>query len=199
MGGRTGYPDFDNSIGFGGPEYFEDIETWIDPLIGETVATVAALPAVGSCWPGRTVFVNADPTLTNIGTYVRNSDNTAWILVAAPTTSVQVTTFGTNWTAGTGSQIPKVQLNGNRVDLTGSVLLGAGPTGGYTNILTVPAAFQPPSTGARFVGNAILSGGGVAVELQLTAGVLNAPSGAYNIGSLPFGNRVPLHCFWYMD
>jgi hypothetical protein len=118
-----------------------------------------------------------------------------WIYTG--TNTATITTFGTGWTAGTGAQVPKVQMNGNRVDLTGSVLFGT--TGSYSSILTVPAGFQPPTTAARFVGNAILSAGGVAVELQLTAGVLNAPASGYNIGSLPFSNRLPLHFFWYMD
>lgn len=90
MGGRTGYPDFSNSDGFGGPEYFESIEEHFDALIGESVPTVTDLPSTGN-WPNRTIM--AEDTLW---LYVWNG--TAWEVLSSPWTA-----YTPVWTSAGGS------------------------------------------------------------------------------------------------
>jgi len=121
-----------------------------------------------------------------------------WQFYNSLVTTAQITTFGTNWSPVVGAGFtPTVTRIGARVYLEGAVKLGASGSGGYTNILTIPAAFQPPTTANRFVGNAINSVG-VAMELVLVAGVLQDASG-YVIGSPGFSVNLPLHCSWTLN
>jgi hypothetical protein len=129
-------------------------------------------------------------------TYLRSGSS--WILQSVSPVVIPVTTFGTNWTAGTGPLAPVCYRQGNRVDLVGSVILGAsGGGGGYTNILTVPSSVRPPSTSQRFVGVSVTATG-VVYHLAMTSGVLAAATG-YSSGSGAFSSRLPLNCFWYLD
>jgi len=122
----------------------------------------------------------------------------AWVVSLRPPTFIPITTFGTNWTGGTGAQVPGCYISGNRVDLVGSVLIGAsGGGGGYSNILTVPASCQPPTTGVRFIGVAATSTAFI-YALGLTSGVLSSVAG-YATGSLGFSTRTTLNCFWFLD
>jgi hypothetical protein len=122
----------------------------------------------------------------------------AWVLSRYSSAAIPIVTFGTNWTGGTGGQTPFCYRQGNRVDLLGSAVIGAsGGGGGYTNILTIPASCQPPTTTQRFVGATITSTGAI-YHLGLTAGVLGSVSG-YNVGSGAFSARIPLNFSWYLD
>lgn len=143
-------------------------------------------------WDGL-LFTETDTGL--IWSYLLTSQG-GWFCVSGISKAL-VTTFGTNWSS-TAPTAATCYRTGNRVDLVGTVLLGAsGGGGGYSNILTVPAAMRPPTATQRFVGAAVTSTG-AAYELGLTSGVLAQISGYVN-GSLTFGTRTPLHCFWYLD
>lgn len=120
----------------------------------------------------------------------------SWVLIRS-SAAILVTTFGTNWTSASPTAATCYR-QGNRVDLVGTVLFGASGGGGsYSNILTVPASVQPPTATQRFLGTT-LNSAGAAIELVMTSGLISSAAG-YNINSLGFGARVPLHCFWYLD
>lgn len=108
--------------------------------------------------------------------------------------AVSVTVFGTNWSAVTGFPPYCIKV-GPMVYLFGAVKLSG--SGSYSDMFTIPTAMQPPTGGARFIGNAINSSG-VGFELVLTSGVVAVPAG-YDIGSPGAGANVPLHCFWFMN
>ncbi|MGB2557724.1 hypothetical protein [Cellulosimicrobium cellulans] len=101
------------------------------------------------------------------------TNGTDWTPLAAQQSAL-VTTFGTGWTptAGTEHQ-PRVTRLGNRVFITGAVTRSTGSTG---DILTVPAAFQPPSTGTRFIG-AVFASNATAGMLALSNGRVSVPTG----------------------
>lgn len=111
--------------------------------------------------------------------------------------SADVATFGAGWTAtNTAAHKPRLRRVGNQVFLYGAVTAGAGVT--ITNVLTVPAEFQPPGTGTRFIGVGISSAGS-GFQFALTAGVVSIPSGYYTSSALAAPNVVPLNGTWWMD
>lgn len=67
-----GYTQIANDGPMQGPEQINDAELFVENLIGEYVANVAALPASGN-WPGRTV---------SAGGLLRTSDGSGWPLGA---------------------------------------------------------------------------------------------------------------------
>lgn len=152
------------------------------------------LLAVTNGYPGQLATTVSDSV--NLFPTLWMWDGANWDRVAQAGATTPITTFGTNWTAGTNAQVPKVTLMGNQVFLTGSVLYGASG-GTYANILTVPAAYQPPNANTRFIGAAFTSTG-IGVHLGLSAGVVSTISG-YTTGSLGFNTRVALNCNWFMD
>lgn len=106
--------------------------------------------------------------------------------------STAITTFGTGWTPLTSSQAPRLYRAGGIVFLVGGVTFGAGASIG--NLLTVPTAFRPVTTGTIFVGSGVNSAG-VAYELALSAGVLSVPSG-YRPSTFGVGEHTPVTCSW---
>lgn len=122
------------------------------------------------------------------------TNGTDWTPLAAQQ-SAEVTTFGSGWVATNDTaHKPRVTRIGNRVFLTGAVTRSTGSTG---NLLTVPAAFQPPSTSTRFIG-AVWSSAGTGGMLALSSGVVSVPTGYGNLGGSG-SIVVPVIGNWTMD
>ena len=112
--------------------------------------------------------------------------------------SANITAFGPGWSAASGAgHTPRVFRSGNIVLLQGAVVLGTG--GSMTDILTVPAPFQPANANTTFIGSvAINSNGGTQGSrvLQIALGVVSATTG-YGDGSPALGGIIPLGgCSW---
>lgn len=123
--------------------------------------------------------------------------SSSWVVTRSPA-AIPVTTFGTNWTAGTSAQVPLCYRQGNLIAMFGTVIIGSsGGGGGYSSILTVPASVQPPNANTRFIGTAVTSTG-LVFALGLSSGVVGSVSG-YITGSLGFSTRITLNCSWYLD
>lgn len=120
-------------------------------------------------------------------------------------TTVDITTFGQNWTPSTGAQKPRITKLGTLCFLAGTVSFGSSAGGGaYTNVLTVPTGFRPTSSGSRLIGTSALktSDGNVIVvgiSLTSTGTVVIGTSPSFATVSLPFSVTVPFACFWHMD
>lgn len=124
------------------------------------------------------------PTMTYTGT--------VWSLEPA----VNITTFGTGWAAtNAGTHQPRIRAIGNQVFMYGAVTASSGASVG--NILTVPAAYQPPSASTRFIGMVATSNGQTG-ELALSAGVVTNVSGYGTLSGTP-GMTVPMVASWWMD
>jgi hypothetical protein len=109
-------------------------------------------------------------------------------------------TPATGWTAGTGVNAPRLIREGNQVTLYG--ILGWTTGGSYSNMLTIPAAFLPPTlTASRFIGTASQVTGTALISflaIITAAGVL--ANGAGSSGSLPASGTVYLTGLsWTMD
>lgn len=160
-----------------------DLSNTAASLIGETVATVAALPASGN-WTGRTITVTADGLQRVwLGSWVVPGEAAA-----------DVATFASGVTALTGPHKPRLCQNGNQLFLYGAVTFASPAVS--TNLLTIPAAFQPPSTNTRFIG-ANISSSGIGYMLGLSAGVVGLV--AYNTGSIGYGITLPIVGSWRRD
>lgn len=172
--------------------------TWLPDWSSASVwvaNTVAELNGYTNIPAGQQAQVVGDVATAN-GPYIWSGS--AWLFNGVSPV-VNVTTFGTGVTATSGGAqyVPRVMRTGNRVDLVGSITCGASVNN--LNLLTVPAAFQPNSTGSRFVG-ALVGSVGVAAQMTLTAGVLGIPNGyVTGAGIVTSGSILPLQCFWIMD
>lgn len=83
MTGRTNYTGVSNGDAPNfGPD-ITDVYEHFDPLIGESVANVAALPASGN-WVGRSIYVDADKSV-RVLTALPNT----WMAVTAPVYSIR--------------------------------------------------------------------------------------------------------------
>lgn len=164
-------------------------------LIGSNVpfSTYAHLLGFVPSQAGVTAAVYADTTASNNGLYWWSGSS--WIYLGV-TPEGTITTFGTGWAATSGSSNypPKVVRNGNIVYLTGLVSTSTGYS--LSNILTIPAAFQPPTSAARAIGAGVTSAG-QPMQYFLSSGTVLIPSG-YG-GSTSTGQAFPLNCFWIMD
>lgn len=162
--------------------------------VTERAQVIANLTAAGAPpSTARPVFVwRADaPTAVPVEF---TTDGTTWTALAAQQ-SADVTTFGSGWTATNDTtHKPRVTRIGNRVFITGAVTRSTGSTG---NLLTVPSAFQPPSTGTRFIG-AVWSSAGTGGMLALSSGVVSVPAGYGNLGGTG-SIVVPVIGNWTMD
>jgi hypothetical protein len=126
----------------------------------------------------------------------------AWVSAmpgSAPPIIVPLTP-GTGWTPAAAPNAPRLVLFGNQVTLYGQLSWAGG--GAYASIVTIPAAYRPPTlTALRNVGlgrqltgtTLILFAAGLS-----TAGVVGSSSGA--TGSLPASGLVLLDGLgWVMD
>lgn len=150
--------------------------------------------AVTNAGPSQLASTLSDST--NIAPTLWMWDGSNWQRLAQANATATISTFGTNWSAGTSAQVPRVTMVGDQVFLTGTVLFGASG-GSYANILTIPTAFQPPNGNTRFIGTSMTSTG-LAFGLGLSTGVVGSVAG-YSTGSLGFSTRVTLNCNWRMD
>lgn len=146
--------------------------------------THAELTAVTNVPVGQYANVLADP----VAAY-----NTMWswsgVAWTLPDMTAALTNVGTNWVAGTGQLIPTATMIGGRVFLDGAV--SANGAVSASSIIGVPATFNPPSAGARFLGAAVTSQGG-AYNLQMLNGIISIPAG-YGVGaSITSGCVLPL-------
>ncbi|MDF2916000.1 MAG: hypothetical protein K0S70_217 [Microbacterium sp.] len=129
-----------------------------------------------------------------------STDGTNWRTLGSDS-GANVTSFGTGWSSTGSGHVPRVRRDGNQVFLYGAVTLAAG--GAFTNILTVPADYRPPTASTRFIGVSPLdpAGGtpGIRVLTMGTGGVVSSPS-SYGIpGSMNVGGVLPLIASWWMD
>lgn len=124
-------------------------------------------------------------------------DGTVWAVLGGSPAS-NVATFSSGWgvvTPNTPEHRPRCVRVGNIVYLCGMVARSTGSTG---DILTIPLAYQPPSSGTRAIG-AVFASNGTQGQLFLSAGKVVAIAGYGNLaGSGTFS--MPLAgCFWVMD
>lgn len=121
-------------------------------------------------------------------------NGTVWKRMSSEETTADIATFGTGWTALAGAHKPRVRKVGNLCQLFGGVLSSASAT---ASILTVPAAFQPPTTSTRFIGTVISSIASNAT-LALSGGVVSIPAGygAINVATV---QNLPILGSWWMD
>lgn len=154
--------------------------------------TVAELNGYTNIPPGQQAQVVGDVATAN-GPYIWSGS--VWLFNGVGPV-VNVTTFSTGWnpTPGSSKYIPRVIQQGNTVYLVGSVTSATGYS--LSSILTIPAAFQPPTTAIRFVGAGVTSSG-QPMEYALNGGVLQIPPG-YG-GTTAVGTAFPLNLFWTMD
>lgn len=176
MGGRTGYPDFDNNINFGGPEFFTAIEDHFDGIVDPSLPTASALPASGN-WPGRTIFVEDTKR-----TYQWNATD-GWVML------FQVPTAWTNLPLATGWNVtgapwvtPSYRLNQlGEVEVRGQMT----PKAGYlttTTFATLPNGFRPPASEEFTVINNGTSPAAVAGVVIDSAGNMTLfPAGVTNV------------------
>lgn len=121
-------------------------------------------------------------------------NGTVWKRMSGEETSADIATFSTGYTALTGAHKPRVRKIGNLVQLFGAVTSSASST---ANILTVPAAFQPPTAGTRFIGANIASTG-TNVMLALQTGIVQVPAG-YGTINVTTAQTIPVMGTWWMD
>jgi hypothetical protein len=192
MSGNTGYTAPTNDSTFAPPADIATVYTHFDPLIGETVATLADLPASGN-WVGRTITV-----VDTLFVYVWSS--TGWVFVAG-SAAADIASFSTGWTSLTGGHKARVRRQGNLVTLHGGILFGTNAN--YNSMFTVPAGFAPATTGTQFIGMSMASlgsGNGGAFELVIKSGVVSAAGTGYSTASLPPGAVVALGgCQYWLD
>lgn len=124
-------------------------------------------------------------------------NGTAWATLGG-TPATDIVSFSAGWgvvTPNTSEHRPRVVRSGNVVHLYGMVARTTGSTG---DILTIPLAYQPPSSGTRAVG-AVFASNGTQGELFLSSGKLVAVAGYGTLtGSGTFS--VPLGGLsWVMD
>lgn len=115
----------------------------------------------------------------------------------AAVTSTPVTTFGTNWSNGSGPLALTCYQVGTLVFLNGRITFGASG-GAYSNMCTIPAALQPPTSSLRGIGLAVGTTSGITFEVSSTSGVLGQITGT-NSGSLPFSISYYLNLQWNLD
>jgi hypothetical protein len=111
-----------------------------------------------------------------------------------------IATFGTGYapTDAAGHK-PRVRRIGDQCFLYGALTTSSGFA--YSNLLTLPAAFQPPTTATRFIGTNIAATGAYQAlyELILAGGVVSI-STAFLSGSIAAaGTIVPVVGSWWMD
>lgn len=121
-------------------------------------------------------------------------NGTLWKRMSGEDTAADITSFSTGYTALTGAHKPRVAKIGNHCYLFGAVQSSATST---ANILTVPAAFQPPTTGTRFIGSNITSNASN-VMLAMASGLVQVPSG-YGVINVTNAQVIPVMGFWRMD
>lgn len=158
-----------------------------------TAMTAASRPVTAN---NPLVVIRADaPTGAEVE-YTLNG--TVWaVLGGSP--AATVATFSSGWgvvTPDTPEHRPRCVRSGNIVTLYGMV---ARTTGTMGDILTIPLAYQPPSSGTRSVGTVVGSNGQIA-GLFLSAGKLVMAPGYGNLGSTGGNFSMPLGGLsWVMD
>lgn len=166
--------------------------SWVAPY---AVAAGGVLPVASSAgYPANAHegFIVDDAALDALVRF----NGSAWVRVVPAETLADVVTFGAGWTAtNTTNHKPRLRMVGKQVFLYGAITAGAGAS--ISNMLTVPVAFQPPTTGSRFVGSAVSSQVNIG-EYMITGGVLSIPAGYYT-GAVTTGGIHPLNFSWWMD
>lgn len=166
-----------------------DLQTMGNAVKGITPVTNQAARDALTTFAGRTVW-RIDTKQYEV------YDGTSWLVQDAYEASATISTFGTGWTAITANaHTPRVWRSGQMVYLVGGVQTSATAT--LANVLTIPTAFQPPTTTARFVGTAVTSNAST-VTFTLGSGVLQIPTG-YGSIAVTTVQSVPLLCMWPMD
>lgn len=120
------------------------------------------------------------------------NDVPEWVSTDSTDTAVDITTFGTGWSALTGGHKPRVRRIGGMVYLSGGVSMATG--GQSSNILTIPAAYRPVSGSTIFVGSGVNSAASP-YQLALANGVLTIPDG-YRESGWVAGLAVPVTSSW---
>lgn len=158
--------------------------------------TLALLNSFTPAVAGTYADVYADANVANNGQY--RWSGTAWVYVGvSPVVNVTAFGGGISATPGSAAFTPRVMRTGNRVDLVGSLTCGSSVNN--LNLLTVPAAFQPPTPGSRFVGTCV-SSLNIGAEFELASGTLLIPNGyVTGTGIVTSGSVLPLTCSWIMD
>jgi hypothetical protein len=171
MAGRTGYTatpaTFDPQV------HMDAIYAHFDPLIGETRANLAALPASGN-WPGRQISLIDTRAVYSwfAGTgWAPAGDDTGWI----------TPTLGAGWTA-IGSETPRYRKKDGVVFLQGRATRSSGSAAAFT----LPAGFVPDmqlvflaeSNGSSVRASIPLDG---AIPGTVAAGAISA----FSFGSMP--------------
>jgi hypothetical protein len=108
-----------------------------------------------------------------------------------------ITTFGAGFTGSAAPNNPRILREGNKRTAFGEVTFGSGSA--YSNMFTVPAADQPPTTSSRVIGMlGVYSGSGSMVVGRCTmiAGVVGV---SVSTGSIPAGTAYLAGLTWYMD
>lgn len=135
MTGFTGYTGVTNDNPFAPPADMTAVYEHFDPLVGETVATAADLPAASN-WVGRTVYVADTKTL-----YVW--DGAAWGSINADTGWIDATSLLTaSWVSYQPTTWGKVSYRkvGKWVELSGNAQFTAGSN---STLFTLPVGFRP--------------------------------------------------------
>jgi hypothetical protein len=143
------------------------------------------------------------PTTPFTGQYVDDPalgllryNGSAWVGSGGESVA-DISSFGTGWAAtNTTNHKPRVRRIGDQVFLYGAVTVSAGAVG--ATMLTVPAAFQPPSGTVRFIGSGTPSTGNTS-SYQINSGVVGLAAGYGGSGGLAVGIVHPLYFSWWMD
>jgi hypothetical protein len=124
----------------------------------------------------------------------------AWVKSYAPEMIADIVTFGTGYVAtDANAHKPRVRrINNNQVFLYGAVTTTSGFA--YTNVVTIPAGFTPPTSSARFIGTGMAyTGSGYLCTflLMLSGGVVSIVNQSASIGAT--GTVISIVGSWWMD
>jgi hypothetical protein len=127
MAGRYGYTAPTNGSAFDVPGDIADVYSFWDSRVGESVATVAGMPAASARPAGHVISVldGTNAIYLNLGT--AGSAGTSWHLVHYFQDWTTVTATN-GWTANTGSGTPQVSRVGNTVYFRGGLYGGTNNT-----------------------------------------------------------------------
>jgi hypothetical protein len=176
--------------------------TWVAPYAVAAGApaqfnTLAQLSAWTTANPWQHATVINDSVPTNNGDYVFNPATSQWDFTGI---IEAILTPATGWTAGTGTNVPRIKRQGKQVTLYGSLAWAGG--GAYSALFTAPSAFLPTNLAVqRQIGLcAQLTGAGLIAFLAVlnTSGIVGNGTGA--TGSLPASGAVHLNGLtWWID
>ena len=115
-------------------------------------------------------------------------DGSGWVAYDT-TTTVSLTTFGTDW-AATGGYSPFLVVTGKRREIFGAATRSVG--GARIGFMTIPSGHRPAVN--TFINPAITSNGEFAAVVVNTTGSVDLPTG---YGAAPSAGVFPLGGVWY--